>query len=154
MYAGVTFKMLTTGSTVIQTVSTYNEFTLLSTIGSIFTTAAGIYGLIHLLLTADAEDVTLMNKSYTFKPTGQPTEQTAKTDTRLLVDTAKAYCNINFTWREQLCIRLLCCCKLKDRKSRMFENGKKQLYKEMDLIKLIKQLRVAAFMSEVYLKPH
>ena len=36
----------------------------------------------------------------------------------------------------------------------MFEKGKKQLYGEMDLIKLIKQLRVAALMSEAYLKPH
>jgi hypothetical protein len=107
-----------------------------------------------MLFTYDAEDVTLMNKSYTFKPTGQPTERQPKTDTHLLVDTAKAYCNLNFTWKEQLCIRLLFCCKLKDRHSKMFENGKKQLYKEMDLIRLIKQLRVAAFMSEVYLKPH
>ena len=36
----------------------------------------------------------------------------------------------------------------------MFEKGKKQLYGEMDLIKLIKQLRLAALMSEAYLKPH
>ena len=36
----------------------------------------------------------------------------------------------------------------------MFEKGRKKLYAELDLIRLIKQLRVAAFMSQVYLKPY
>jgi hypothetical protein len=92
-----------------------------------------------MFFTTDAEDVTIMNKSYTFIPTGQPkTDHLVKTDTQLLVDTVKAYCNMNFTWKEQLMMRLFFCCKLKDRHSRMIEKGKKQLYKEMDLIKLIK----------------
>ena len=106
-----------------------------------------------MILTYDAEDVTLLNKSYTFKPKRQPTEQSSKTDTHLLIDTAKTYSNLNFTWKEQLCMRLCFCCMCYQNR-KMFKNGKKRLYKEMDLVKLIKQLRVAAFMSEVYLKPH
>ena len=105
--------MAQTGYQIVQTVSTYNQFTLLSQIGSIFTTAAGLYGIINMFFTADAEDVTIMNKSYTFIPSGQPkTDQLIKTDKQHLVDTAKAYCNLNFTWKEQLMIRLFFCCKL------------------------------------------
>ena len=139
--------------TINQTITTYSFETLLSQIGSIFTSAAGVFGLINMILTYDAEDVTLLNKSYTFKPKRQQTEQPSKTDTHLLIDTAKAYSNLNFTWKEQLCMRLCFCC-MCCRNRKMFKNGKKRLYKEMDLVKLIKQLRVAAFMSEVYLKPH
>ncbi len=107
-----------------------------------------------MILTLDAEDVTLMNTSYTFQPTKKPAYKEPKTDTQLLVDTAKTYKNLDFTWRQQLLIRICFCCKLKDNQSKMFEKGKKQLYEEMDVIKLINQLRVAALMSEAYLKPH
>jgi hypothetical protein len=107
-----------------------------------------------MFFTADAEDVAIMNKAYRFKPPQPPADQLFRTDKQLLVGTVKAFSNLNFTWREQLIIRLCFCCNFKDRQSKMFEKGKKQLYSEMDLVKLIKQLRVAALMSQVYLKPY
>jgi len=78
-----------------------------------------------MFFTADAEDLTLMNSSYTFKPTQTTTNQVPKTDTELLVNTAKTYKNLDFTWRQQLLIRICFFCKMKDKHSKMFEKGKK-----------------------------
>jgi hypothetical protein len=100
-----------------------------------------------MFLASDAEDLTLMNKSYTYKKRQSSASQAPKTDTHFLIDTVMAYSNLDFTWKQQLLIRICCCCKRKDRHSMMFHKGKKQLYEEMDLIKLIRQLRVAALMS-------
>jgi len=78
-----------------------------------------------MFFTADAEDVTLMNSSYTFKPAQTAPNEVPKTDTELLVNTAKTYKNLDFTWRQQLLIRICFCCKMKDKHSKMFEKGKK-----------------------------
>jgi predicted mannosyl-3-phosphoglycerate phosphatase (HAD superfamily) len=78
-----------------------------------------------MFFTADAEDVTLMNSSYTFKPAQTNTNQVHKTDTELLINTAKTFKNLNFTWRQQMFIRICFCCKMKDKHSKMFEKGKK-----------------------------
>ena len=55
--------------------------------GSIFTSVAGLFGLINTILTKNAEDVTIMNKSYTFKPEPLPEQHSSKTDTHTLVET-------------------------------------------------------------------
>lgn len=77
--------MSQTAYTIQLTISYYDQVTLLSSIGSIFTTASGVYGLINMLLTKDAEDVTIMNKSYTFKPTQLPEQHSPKTETQILI---------------------------------------------------------------------
>ena len=91
-----------------------------------------------MLLTKDAEDVTIMNKSYTFRPTKLSEQLSPKTETHILIENLRAFSHLNFTWKEQLLIRLCFCCKRKDRHSTMFEKGKEKLYAEMDLIRLIK----------------
>ena len=92
-----------------------------------------------MLLTKDAEDVTIMNKSYTFKPTQLPEQHSPnKTETQILIETMQAFRPLNFTWKEQLCLRICFCCKRTDRHSKMYEKGRKKLFAEMDLIRLIK----------------
>ncbi len=78
-----------------------------------------------MLLTKDAEDVTLMNKSFTFKPAQLPEQHSPKTDAHILIENLQALANLNFTWKEQLLIRLCFCCKMKDRHSKMFARGRK-----------------------------
>jgi len=196
--AGAIFKFSPTANTIVQKVSFYDFRMLLTSIGSIFTSVSGIYGLINMLLTKDAEDVTIMNKSYTFKPKKLPEhhspktktqiliqtpkkipeqhspktetqiliqtpkklpeqhspktdtqiliqtpkklpeQHSAKTQTQILIQTMQAFSHLNFTWKEQLCLRICFCCRRKERHSKMYEKGRKKLYAEMDLIRLIK----------------
>jgi hypothetical protein len=53
-----------------------------------------------MLLTKDAEDVTLMNKSFTFKPAQLPVKHSPKTDAHILIENLQALANLNFTWKE------------------------------------------------------
>ena len=66
-----------------------------------------------------------MNSSYTYKPTQTTPKQGPKTDTELLVNTAKTYKNLDFTWRQQMLLRSCFCCKRKDKHSIMFVKGRK-----------------------------
>jgi len=53
--------------------------------------------------------------------------------------------------------RHLCCCCVCIRRSlaeRLYLKGRNQLLAEIDLLHILKQLRTANFMSEVFLKPH
>ncbi len=54
---GMRFYLSPTAYTVQQAVFTYDELIILTTIGSIYTTARGIYSLINLFLTRDEDEV-------------------------------------------------------------------------------------------------
>jgi len=62
------FYMSKTAFAIEQTVSTYDQVTLLTNIASIFTSTAFVYSLVNKLFVMDAEDVTILNKSYTYEP--------------------------------------------------------------------------------------
>ena len=62
------FYLYQTAFAIEQTVSTYDQVTLLTNIGSIFTSTAFVYSLVNKLFVMDAEDVTILNKSYTYEP--------------------------------------------------------------------------------------
>ena len=64
---GMRFFLHSTAFAIQQTVSTYDQMALLATIGSIFTTAQGFCFLINYFLTRDADDVDVMNKTYTYR---------------------------------------------------------------------------------------
>ena len=59
------FYLSPTAYTIQQTVSTYDQLAILATIGSIYTTARGIFSLINLFLTRDEDDVDVMNQAFT-----------------------------------------------------------------------------------------
>ena len=67
-YICASFYQNQTAFAIEQTVSTYDQVTLLTKIGSVFTSTAFVYSLINKLFVMVAEDVTIHNKSYTFKP--------------------------------------------------------------------------------------
>ena len=57
-----------------------------------------------------------------------------------------------FMWTSPLCCA--CCCHRYTVKDRLFEDGRKKLHHEIDLLRIIKQLRITAFGSQIGLKPH
>ena len=66
----------------------------------------------------------------------------------------------NFDYNaKNFCASLFCCCciwcnKTKKLENVLFEKAQNKLHEEMDLLHILKQLRVAAFTSQAFLKPH
>ena len=65
----------------------------------------------------------------------------------------------SYRYTREACMRQLsawycCCCKLRPRRGdRLFKDARSKLYEEIDILEIIKKLRVNKFTSEVVLKP-
>ena len=65
----------------------------------------------------------------------------------------------SYTWGRFYCNKRLeafyCCCKLKKKRADfLFRDARSKLNEEMDILEIVKKLRVHQFASQVTLKPH
>lgn len=65
--------------------------------------------------------------------------------------------SFNYTWKDywltKPCFQC-CCCRKLTREDKIFMKARIKLHAEIDLLHIIKQLRLFAFTSKVLLKPH
>ena len=60
-----------------------------------------------------------------------------------------------YSYKSYYSLKFCCCCsRKKTLEDKLFEKARKKLYAEIDLLQIIKQLRIVTFASEILLKPH
>ena len=101
-----------------------------------------------------------VNKDQSYEEQMQESDQSGTVNAKkILIENLQKRKNFEYG-ATNFCKALFCCCclccsnKKQKKEAILYEKGVNKLHEEMDLLFILKQLRVAAFTSQAFLKPH